>query len=80
MVRRIFDTIRHLKQERGTTILLVEQNAFQALKIADRAYVMVNGRIAREATGLELLTDPEVQSAYLEGGLGSAPTQEDVRR
>lgn len=80
MVRRIFDTIRHLKQERGTTILLVEQNAFQALKIADRAYVMVNGRIAREATGLELLTDPEVQSAYLEGGLGSAPIQEDARR
>jgi branched-chain amino acid transport system ATP-binding protein len=75
MVRRIFDTIRHLRQEHGTTILLVEQNAFQALKIADRGYVMVNGRIAREATGLELLTDPEVQSAYLEGGLNSEVTQ-----
>jgi branched-chain amino acid transport system ATP-binding protein len=79
MVRLIFDTIRQLRAERGTTILLVEQNAFQALKLADRAYVMVNGRIGREATGLELLTDPDVQSAYLDGGLGSAPTQEDLR-
>jgi len=67
MVQRIFATIRQLRQEHGTTILLVEQNAFQALKVADRAYVMVNGRIAREASGLELLADPEVQAAYLEG-------------
>ena len=76
MVRRIFDTIRQLRQEYGTSILLVEQNAFQALKLADRAYVMVNGRIAREASGLELLTDPDVQSAYLGGGLDSDATKE----
>ena len=80
MVRKIFDTIRQLRAERGTTILLVEQNAFQALKLADRAYVMVNGRIAREATGVELMTDPAVQSAYLEGGLGAAETKEEMPR
>jgi len=80
MVGRIFDTVRHLRQEHGTTILLVEQNAFQALKLADRGYVMVNGRIAREATGLELLTDPDVQSAYLEGGLNSEVAQEEAPR
>jgi branched-chain amino acid transport system ATP-binding protein len=78
MVGRIFDTIRQLRQERGTTILLVEQNAFQALKLADRAYVMVNGRIAREASGLDLLADPEVQSAYLDGGLGSGRAEEEA--
>ena len=76
MVRKIFDTIRQLREERGTTILLVEQNAFQALKLADRAYVMVNGRMAREATGVELMTDPAVQSAYLDGGLGAVGTEE----
>jgi branched-chain amino acid transport system ATP-binding protein len=76
MVRRNFDTIRQLREEYGTTILLVEQNAFQALKLADRAYVMVNGRIARDASGLELLTDPDVQSAYLGGGLSSDGTKE----
>lgn len=78
MVRRIFDAIRQLREERGTTILLVEQNAFQALKLADRGYVMVNGHIAREGSGVELLTDPDVQMAYLEGGLGSARTQEEA--
>jgi branched-chain amino acid transport system ATP-binding protein len=78
IVRVIFETIRRLREECGTTILLVEQNAFQALKLADRAYVMVNGRIAREAAGVELLTDPDVQSAYLEGGLGSAKTDEQA--
>jgi branched-chain amino acid transport system ATP-binding protein len=78
MVHRIFDTIRQLRQEHGTTILLVEQNAFQALKLADRAYVMVNGRIAREASGLDLLADPEVQSAYLDGGLGSGRAEEEA--
>jgi branched-chain amino acid transport system ATP-binding protein len=80
MVRRIFDTIRQLRQEHGTTILLVEQNAFQALKLADRGYVMVNGRMAREASGLELLSDPDVQSDYLEGGLSPGAMQEETPR
>jgi branched-chain amino acid transport system ATP-binding protein len=80
MVRKIFDTIRQLREERRTTILLIEQNAFQALKLADRAYVMVNGRIAREAAGVELMTDPAVQAAYLEGGLGAAGTEGEAPR
>ena len=72
IVRRVFDIIRDLNKERGMTVLLIEQNAFQALRLAGRAYVMVNGRIARTGTGLELLSDPKVQAAYLEGGLGIA--------
>jgi branched-chain amino acid transport system ATP-binding protein len=70
IVRRVFDIIRDLNKKRGMTVLLIEQNAFQALRLAGRAYVMVNGRIAREGTGLELLSDPQIQAAYLEGGLG----------
>jgi branched-chain amino acid transport system ATP-binding protein len=70
IVRRVFDIIRDLNQTRGTTVLLIEQNAFQALRLSARAYVMVNGRIAREGSGIELLSDPQVQAAYLEGGLG----------
>ena len=49
-------------------MFLVEQNAFHALKLADRAYVMVNGRITMSGTGAELLADPRVRAAYLEGG------------
>jgi branched-chain amino acid transport system ATP-binding protein len=50
------------------TVFLVEQNAFHALKLAHRAYVMVNGLITMSGTGKELLADTRVQSAYLEGG------------
>ncbi|MBK3746193.1 ABC transporter ATP-binding protein, partial [Paraburkholderia aspalathi] len=53
---------------RGLTVFLVEQNAFGALKLADRGYVMVNGSIMMSGTGRELLADPEVRAAYLEGG------------
>jgi branched-chain amino acid transport system ATP-binding protein len=70
VVRHVFDIIRDVNAERGTTVLLIEQNAFQALRLAGPAYVMVNGRIARSGTGLELLRDPAVQAAYLDGGLG----------
>ena len=69
MVRQVFDTIRAINRERGTTILLVEQNAFQALKLADQASVMVTGRITLSGTGAELLGDAGVQAAYMEGGL-----------
>ena len=51
----------------GTTILLVEQNARMALRLADRAYVLANGRVAQEGTGAELLEDPAVRSSYLGG-------------
>ena len=69
IVRQVFDTIRLINRERKTTILLVEQNAFQALKLSDKAYVMVNGAITLSGTGAELLGNSEVQAAYMEGGL-----------
>jgi branched-chain amino acid transport system ATP-binding protein len=67
VVKRIFDVIRALNRD-GMTVFLVEQNAFHALKLAHRAYVMVNGAIAMSGTGKELLARPEVRAAYLEGG------------
>jgi branched-chain amino acid transport system ATP-binding protein len=68
IVKQIFDIIRTINQSRGMTVLLVEQNAFHALKLAHRAYVMVQGRITLSGTGAALLADPNVRSAYLEGG------------
>jgi branched-chain amino acid transport system ATP-binding protein len=68
IVRQIFDAIRMLNAEDGLTVFLVEQNAFHALKLAHRGYVMVNGLITLSGTGRELLERPEVKSAYLEGG------------
>ena len=50
------------------TIFLVEQNAFHALRLADRGYVMVNGAVSMTGSGAELLARPEVRAAYLEGG------------
>ena len=67
VVRQIFAAIRALNREQGLTVLLVEQNAFQALKLAHRGYVLVNGAITMEGSGAELLRRPEVRSAYLEG-------------
>ena len=68
IVRQIFDVIRDINQTDGMTVFLVEQNAFHALKLAHRAYVMVNGEITMTGTGRELLSRPEVRAAYLEGG------------
>jgi len=68
LVRQIFQAIRRISKEEHVTIFLVEQNAFHALKLADRGYVMVNGAISMTGTGSELLTRPEVRAAYLEGG------------
>jgi branched-chain amino acid transport system ATP-binding protein len=68
VVKQIFDAIREINQTERTTVFLVEQNAFHALKLASRAYVMVNGNITMSGTGAELLANPEVRSAYLEGG------------
>jgi branched-chain amino acid transport system ATP-binding protein len=66
IVRQIFAVLADLNQ-RGLTILLVEQNAHAALRLAHRGYVMVNGVITLAGTGRELLARPEVQAAYLEG-------------
>ena len=66
--RSIFGAIRTLNAETGLTVLLVEQNAFQALRLAHRGYVLVNGRITMAGTGADLLARPEIRAAYLEGG------------
>ena len=68
IVKQIFSAIKMLNAEEGLTVLLVEQNANHALKLAHRAYVMVNGKITMSGTGQELLKRPEVRAAYLEGG------------
>ena len=68
IVKQIFDVIRDLNKREGLTVFLVEQNAFHALKLADRGYVMVNGLITMSGTGRDLLSRPEVRAAYLEGG------------
>jgi branched-chain amino acid transport system ATP-binding protein len=68
ITRQIFDAIRKLNREDGLTVLIVEQNANYALKLAHRGYVMVNGRITLSGTGAELLERPEIRAAYLEGG------------
>ncbi len=66
VVRRIFEVLREIASL-GKTIFLVEQNANHALKLADRAYVLVNGEIRLQGSGRELLADPEVRKAYLGG-------------
>ncbi|MCT7376561.1 ABC transporter ATP-binding protein [Chelativorans salis] len=68
IVKQIFETIRELNENEGLTVFLVEQNAFHALKLAHRGYVMVNGNITMSGTGAELLKREEVRAAYLEGG------------
>src|SRR3546814_8614439 len=68
VVRQIFDVIRHINRTRGMTVFLVEQNAFHALRLAHRGYVMVNGTSTMTGTGRELLSNPDVRVAYLEGG------------
>jgi len=68
IVKQIFDAIRELNKSQGLTVFLVEQNAFGALKLANRGYVMVNGNVTMSGTGKDLLANPEVRAAYLEGG------------
>jgi branched-chain amino acid transport system ATP-binding protein len=68
IARQIFDAIRTLNRQDGLTVLIVEQNANHALRLAHRGYVMVNGLITLSGTGAELLQRPEIRAAYLEGG------------
>ena len=68
IVKQIFEAVKVLNKEQGLTVFLVEQNAFAALKLSDRAYVMVNGNVTMSGSGKELLANPEVRAAYLEGG------------
>ena len=69
MVKRIFSAITTINAERHTTVLLVEQNAHHALRIAGRGYVLAQGRVCLSGTSAELAHNPDVRSAYLEGGL-----------
>jgi len=68
IVKQIFSVIKELNERDGMTILLVEQNAYHALKIAHRGYVLRTGEIQLQGTGKDLLANPEVRAAYLEGG------------
>ena len=68
IVRQIFSALADLNKRDGLTVFLVEQNAYHALKLAHRGYVMVNGQITMSGTGRELLAREDVRSAYLEGG------------
>jgi branched-chain amino acid transport system ATP-binding protein len=67
VVKQIFSTLADINKRDGTTVFLVEQNAHMALRLANRGYVLVNGRIIMSGTGAELLANPEVRAAYLEG-------------
>ncbi len=67
LVNQIFVAIKNINKEKKVTIFLVEQNAKKALELADRAYVLVNGKVSMEGTGKDLLNNDDVKSAYLEG-------------
>ncbi|MWV13123.1 ATP-binding cassette domain-containing protein [Pseudomonas sp. R-28-1W-6] len=66
IIQQIFDIIEQLRED-GVTVFLVEQNANQALRLADRAYVLENGHIVMQGSGADLLVDPKVRDAYLGG-------------
>ena len=68
LVNQIFLAIKNINKEKKVTVFLVEQNAKKALELADRGYVLVNGKISLEGIGKDLLNNPDVQAAYLEGG------------
>ncbi len=68
IVKQIFDAIAELNRKEGLTVFLVEQNAYHALKLAHRGYVLVNGSVTMSGPGRELLEKPEIRAAYLEGG------------
>lgn len=68
LVKQIFAVIKEINEQQNITIFLVEQNAYHALRLAHRAYVMANGRIVMTGTGRELLANRDIRTAYLEGG------------
>ena len=69
-IKKIFQTLRELNQDHGVTILLIEQNAHHALRVAHRGYVLQHGQIVMTGSGRDLLASAEVRAAYLEGGQG----------
>ncbi len=70
VVRQIFEIVAEINREQGVTVFLVEQNAFHALKLAHRGYVMVNGKVTMSGSGAELLANEEIRAHYLGGGHG----------
>jgi len=70
LVKQIFSVIRQVNEEQKMTVFLVEQNAYHALRLAHRGYVMANGKVIMSGTGRELLANKNVRAAYLEGGHG----------
>ena len=68
LVKQIFAVIKEINEREKMTVFLVEQNAFHALRLAHRGYVMANGRILMTGSGAELLANEEIRTAYLEGG------------
>ncbi len=70
VVRQIFEIVAAINREQGVTVFLVEQNAFHALKLAHRGYVMVNGKVTMSGTGAQLLANEEIRAHYLGGGHG----------
>lgn len=68
LVRQIFSVIRAINETQGITVFLVEQNAYHALRLSHRGYVMANGKVVMSGSGAELLANPEIRAAYLEGG------------
>ena len=77
LVAQTFDIIRQIRAE-GVTVVMVEQNAFAALELCDRAYVLEQGRITMTGTGAELLDNPHVKAAYL--GIGDVPEAPSLNR
>ena len=72
IAKRIFDVIQQINHEQGVTVLLVEQNIYQSLRLSHRGYVLANGKIVAEGSGEELLSDTDIQGAYL-GGASRVP-------
>ena len=77
LVQQIFSIIEEINR-RGTTVLLVEQNAQQALKLAHRAYVLETGKVVKSAPAADLLNDPAVQAAYLGGAVALEAAEEQA--
>lgn len=68
LVKQIFSVVREINEKQNVTVFLVEQNAYHALRLAHRGYVLANGQVILSGTGEELLNNPEIRAAYLEGG------------
>jgi branched-chain amino acid transport system ATP-binding protein len=80
LVKQIFDVIKDINKRQGVTIFLIEQNAYHALRLAHRGYVMANGKIVMSGSGQQLLSNPEIRAAYLEGGTTQRRSAESTHR